>query len=96
MVNTALKKKYCRRKNYQSGDTCSQIDYVLIRRSDRKRVKDIGSYAEECAPQHRLVVCDLTLSIEIEKKRPLTLKPKIWRLKDGAVSDKFREKVEQE
>ena len=26
VVDTAFKKKYCRRKTYQSGDTCNQID----------------------------------------------------------------------
>ena len=66
--------------NFKSGSSQSQIDYVLVRRAMRKLFKDVKVIAgEECTPQHRLMVGDLTLNSIIE--RPYATRRKVWKLK---------------
>ena len=70
ITNTFYRKQDSRLITYCSGDNKSQIDYILVRRSDLKRVRDtkvIGS--EECVTQHKLVVCDITLEAKQIKPR---------------------------
>ena len=56
---------------YESGNSSTQIDYVLVRKANRKLVRDVKVIAgEECAPQHKLVVCDLNIKSMVERKRP--------------------------
>ena len=76
---------------YESGNSSTQmIDYVLDRKSNRKLVRDVKVIAgEECAPQHKLVVCDLNIKSTVERKRPFVPRMKIWKLKDSVNSDKF-------
>ena len=74
-ANTLFKKRDSRLVTYKSGNSSSQLDYVLVRKSYRKMVKDVkGVTGEECAPQHKLVVCDLIIkSVRRKLKDLLTL-----------------------
>ena len=69
---------------YEPGSSQSQIDHVLVRRAMKKLVKDVKVIAgEECTPQQRLVVGDLTLQSIIEiNKRPYAPGRKVWKLKE--------------
>ena len=60
VANTLFKKRDSRLVTYESGNSSTQIDYVMVRKANRKLVRDVKVIAgEECAPQHKLVICDL-------------------------------------
>ena len=60
ITNTLFKKRTEHLVTYKSGGRQSQIDYVLLRREDRRAVKDCKVIPGEAAVcQHRLVVADL-------------------------------------
>ena len=62
VANTFFKKGNNRLVTYMSGNSSRQLDYVLVRKSNRKMVKDVKVVAaEECAPLPKLVVCDLII-----------------------------------
>ena len=72
VTNTHFTKSDSRLVTYRSGNSCSQIDYILVRRTDLKLVWDvkvIGS--EECVSQHKLLVSDLELNVSVSKPRPV-------------------------
>ena len=96
IANTLFRKRDSRLVTYQSGNSSSQIDYILVRDAHRKFVKDTKVIAgEECATQHRLVVCDLSVKSVINGKRPHVARRKVWRLKETAAREEFRAAVEQ-
>lgn len=96
VANTMFTKRASRLVTYESGGLRSQIDYVLVRRATRKLVKDVKVIAgEECAPQHRLVVCDLTLKTSREVKRPHVPRRKVWKLKEENIRQAFGAYVQE-
>ena len=79
---------------YQSGNSKSQIDYILVRKRDLKSVKDVKVIpGEECTPQHKLLVCDLEL--KFDKPRPKQFIPKrcVWKLRDPTVQATYSDVV---
>ncbi|KAI5618310.1 hypothetical protein C0J50_22292 [Silurus asotus] len=68
VVNTYFKKKEDHRVTYRSGGRCTQVDYVLCRRCNLKKIGDCKLLAgDSVARQHRMVVCRMVL--EAKKKR---------------------------
>jgi len=47
--------------------------------------------SEECVQQHQLMVCDFHVRIPKITKRKFTPRLRIWKLKDDAVTTKFRD-----
>ena len=77
---------------YDSGGAKTQVDYILLRRADLKRVKNIKVIpGEECATQHRLLVCDFLMMTRPEP--PVTFQPKVrtWKLKEQEVQKNFHD-----
>ena len=76
---------------YESGGRKSQIDYILVRRSELSTVKDVKVIAgEECIQQHRLLVCVLDVKERHRKCREkLVSRCRVWRLKDVGVQSQF-------
>ena len=77
---------------YDSGGAKTQIDYILLRRADLKHVKNIKVIpGEECATQHRLLVCDFLMMTRTEP--PVRFQPKIrtWKLREQEVQKHFHE-----
>ena len=76
-VNTGFEKIEEQRITYRSGNHKTQIDYMMVRKEDRKGLKDATILPLEAVTrQHRLLVID----IEIEKEKmqkPPKPKPKI-------------------
>ena len=67
---------------YQSGNSSSQLDYTLVRKSNRKMVKDVKVVpGEEYDPQQKLVVCDQIVESAKEGTRPFIPQRKIWKLR---------------
>ncbi|MBN3318251.1 CFDP2 protein, partial [Atractosteus spatula] len=61
-VNTGFTKNYEQKVTYRSGGHDTQIDYILVRRTDRAKVQDAKVLPYEAVTrQHRLLVMDITI-----------------------------------
>ena len=59
IANTFFTMCDCQLLTFRSGNACSQIDYILFRKSDFISVCDVKVIGgEECVPQHKLLVRD--------------------------------------
>ena len=85
-VNTGFKKKQEQLITYRSAGHDTQVDYVLVRKEDKKRIKDAKVPPFEAVTrQHRLLMVDIVVVKERRQqqgKRPQ--KTKIWKLRDEA------------
>ena len=80
--NSCFTKKDSHLITYQSGGNSSQIDYVLVRKSDLKLVRDIKVIpGEEVLTQHRMLVSDMIWKFTKPKKKIFTPKLRTWKLK---------------
>ena len=96
VANTLFKKRESRLVTYQSGNSSSQIDYILVRKTHRKFVRDVKVIAgEECVTQHRLVVCDLSVKSVNKAKRPSVARRKVWKLEKAVAREEFSAVVRQ-
>ena len=76
IVNTYFKKKDEHKMTYKSGGKSTQVDYVMCRRRNLKKMCDCKVILNECvAKQHRMVVCKMALMVK--KKKAEKVKPKI-------------------
>ena len=77
IVNTYFKKKDEHTVTYKSGGKSTQVEYVMCRRRNLKKMCDRNViYLNECvAKQHRIVVCKMVLMVK--KKKAEKVKPKI-------------------
>ena len=90
--NTCFKKCDSHLITYRSGNTATQIDFMLFRKSLRKLVMDVKVIpGEEVALQHQLLVCDMMIDMPPQIKRKLTPRPKVWRLRDPQTCSRFQE-----
>ena len=65
IVNTYFKKKDEHRVTYKSGGKSTQVDYVMCRRRNLKKMCDCKVILNECvAKQQRMVVCKLVLMVK--------------------------------
>ena len=88
--NTQYIKRDSHLITYCSGDNKSQIDYVLYPRSFRRSMTNVKVIpGEECASQHRLLVCDFKVHIPPQKKRKFVPRLRTWKLRDPATASKF-------
>lgn len=95
VCNTWFTKTDSQKVTYESGGCKTQVDYVLIRKGERKVVSNVKVVqSEACIPQHKLVICDMNLMNRVEKKREVFVsKCKVWKLKDAEPQLKFEEKM---
>ena len=90
VCNTWFKKQDSKLITYTSGGCATQIDYILVRKGDRKLVKDAKVIpGEEVASQHHIVVCALMLKFNKEVRRPFVPKRKVWKLKERDTQENF-------
>ena len=81
VVNTFFTKSDSRLVTFKSGGNVSQVDYIMVRRSSMKMMRDakvIGG--EECVTQHKLLVADLALKTSLMKPRVFPPKRRLWKL----------------
>ena len=70
IVNTYFKKKDKHRVTYKSGGKSTQVDYVMCRRRNLKKMCDCQVIVNECvAKQHRMVICKMALGKKEKKRR---------------------------
>ena len=90
--NTCFKKRDSHLITYRSGNTATQIDFMLFRKSLRKLVMDVKVIpGEEVALQHQLLVCDMMIDMLPQIKRKFTPRPKVWKLRDPQTCSWFQE-----
>ena len=90
--NTCFKKRDSHLITYRSGNTATQIDFMLFRKSLRKLVMDVKVIpGEEVALQHQLLVCDMMIDMPPQIKRKFTPRPKVWKLRDPQTCSRFQE-----
>ena len=67
------------------GGCRSEVDYVLVRRGERKFVRDVTVVGKElCIPQHKLVVCVAEILEKLKKKKEkCASRCKIWNTEGG-------------
>ena len=68
IVNIYFKKKDEHRMTYKIGGKSNQVDYVMCRRRNLKKICDCKVILNECtAKQHRMVVCKMSLMAKKKK-----------------------------
>ena len=94
VCNTRYKKKDDHLITYSSGGRKSQLDFVLVKQSDAKNLKNcIVMPGNDIVSQHRTVVIEWWRSKESKRKDRKIEKFKTWQLKKEGT--KFREKVQK-
>ena len=69
VANTWFKKDIGRLITYESGDSRTVVDYILIRKAERKWVRNVNVIPDEaCLQQHKLLVCMLNLRESVKKR----------------------------
>ena len=85
VCNTFFKKHDSRLMTITSGSSKTQIDYIMVRNKDRKRVRDVKVFpVEENVQQHQLLVCDIMICAVNEVVKPFVPKRKVWKSKEDA------------
>ena len=81
---------------YHSGNSCTQVEYILTRRSDLKQVQNVKAIRdEECVTQHKLFVCQIDLRTQIRKQQQPLSKERIWKLQKPEVQEKYKKVVDE-
>ncbi|KAM1178219.1 hypothetical protein ACFX2G_017970 [Malus domestica] len=94
LANTFFKKREEHVITYKSGSSKTQIDFLLMRKGDRRTCKDCKVIpGESLANQHRLLVMDVHIK-RVRKKNKTSKCPRTrwWNLK-GEKQAIFKEKV---
>ena len=94
--NLFFSKNTSRLITYSSGGNETQIDYLLVRRTQLKSVKNVNVISsEEYISQHKLLVGDVILSTKPRVSIRLPPRMKTWKLREEAVRASFEECVKQ-
>src|SRR5206468_11931780 len=98
VCNTFYTKDESKKITYESGDSKSEIDYILARRKERSVVRDVKTISgEACATQHQLLLCKIELSQSVPKKkkeRPID-RCRLWKLKQKETSAEYCEEIDR-
>jgi hypothetical protein len=94
VANTLFRKRFSHLVTFSSGQHCSQIDFILVRREDIHACLDCKVIPGECVvPQHKLVVADFRFLVRLQwSKRVQAPRMKWWILKEEAAKT-FKERV---
>ena len=94
VINTYFKKNESRKINYTGGGLNSQVDYVICKRSQFKRMQDCRVLSSEAvAKQHKVVICTGTIRLERRRTTERTRKIRWWKLSDADHRDSFEGKA---
>ena len=95
IVNTWFKKEVRKMITYETKACKTVIDFFLIRKSERKLVRDVKVVHEECITQHKLLICVLDLKEKLVRSKVKFMKRcKVWKLKEAETESIFRQKVQ--
>jgi hypothetical protein len=93
--NTWFKKDDSKKVTYESGGCSTVVDYILVRKCDRKFVTDVKVIrSEECIPQHKLLVCAVKMKDRMTKRGEIfASRCRIWKLKEIDKQVLFLDKI---
>ena len=94
VANTWFKNNEGRLITYEIPGKCrTVIDYFLIRKSDRKLIRDVTVIQqEECISGHKLILCVLDLKERLTKRKmEFVNRCKVWKLRDDVTAGIFEE-----
>ncbi|XP_063854088.1 craniofacial development protein 2-like [Scylla paramamosain] len=96
ILNSWFKKRQSHVITYKSGQNETQIDYILVRREDKRLVMDCKAIpGEPVVTQHRLLVADFRMkSGRKRRKEERKKKINVWELKSEKKNE-FRNNVEE-
>ena len=97
VANTWFKKNEGRLIIYEIPGKCrTVIDYILIRKSDRKLIRDVKVIRqEEYISGHKLIICVLDLKEGLNKRKMEFVKRcKVWKLRDDVTAGVFEERMQ--
>ena len=70
ILNTMFNKRRNHLITYKSGGNETQIDYIMVRKEDRKLVIDCKVIpGEPVVTQHRLLIADLRMKVEKKRRK---------------------------
>ena len=96
ITNTYFTKRDSQLLTFRSGNAYSQIDYIMVRKSDFKSMRDVKVISdEECVSQHKFLVGDLELNTSFSKLRSIPPKRKLWKLSNPEVRLQYRNSVHE-
>jgi hypothetical protein len=97
LLNTFFQKSDKKKVTYASGGVESVVDYLLIRKIKKHRVRDVKVIpGEECLTQHRLLVGCVSLGESLKgnpKPGKCNKRLRVWRLKDKVNKSQFQEQL---
>ena len=94
IVNIYFKKKDEHRVTYKSRGKSTQVDYVMCRRKNLKKMCDCKVILNKCvAKQHQMVVCKMFLMVKKKKAEKVKSKIRWWKLKETSYQEAFRQEV---
>ena len=95
VANTWFKKGDNKLITYESGG-CRTVDYILVRKSERKFIRDVKIIrSEACIPQHKLLICVTELNERVKKCNvKFVERCKVWKLKETETECIFKERVQ--
>ena len=96
VANSFFKKRDVHLITFQSGGHNTQIDYLLVRRSDLRACRDCRVFpGEACSSQHKLLALD-SLFVRQQQRRVAPRLPRIlWKNLNGGTAETFRVKVSE-
>jgi hypothetical protein len=79
VVNTLFRKRVSHLVIFSSGQHCSQIDFILVRREDRHACLDCKVIPVECVvPQHNLMVADFRFRVRLQRSKRVQASRTKW------------------
>ena len=96
VANTWFKKEDNKLITYESGGCRTVVDYILVRKSERKFIRDVKIIrSEACIPQHKLLICVMELNEKVKKCNvKFVERCKVWKLKETETECIFKERVQ--
>ena len=98
IANTWFKKNGTEKKVTFTRDNCkTATDFIMVRKSERSVVTDVNVIKTEAfILDHKLLICKVRLLEKtVRPRQAFASRTKVWRLREEAVQDKFREVVER-
>ena len=96
VANTWFKKNDGRLITYKTGKCRTVTDYILIRKSERKLIRDVKVVQQkQCIPSRKLIICVLDLKDgQYKCKMEFVKRYKVWKLRDDGTAGIFKERVQ--
>ena len=96
VTNTFFRKRNSQLVTYNSGGCTTQVDYIPVRRTELKLVKNANVIEnEECIPQLKLLAAVLKIQTPSEKLRFIAAKRKLWRLRQPEVQAEYQNSIKK-